>query len=170
MRSSRSLPLVLLLPFIVLASGCKKTYACPEGEKDKSALQKWKDMGVPTDAPGITICEASEQDFNAAIPPPPAPNETARTLEAKIKELGWSESLSGDYKPHADDTGVSRRYEQCGKPSNPTGEWEVRCNGTLSVEVNVLPPSYKGNPYLLFMDHRPLAKNRYVLPGPPANH
>jgi hypothetical protein len=168
MRSKRSL-LLLLVPFLLLGSGCKKQYACPEGDKDTSQLQKWKDMGVPVDAPNITICEASEQDFNAAVPPPPAPNETARTLEAKLKSLGWTESLAGDYKPHADDTGVSRRYEQCGKPANPTGEWEVRCTGTISLEVNVVGNLYKGNPYLIFIDHRPNAKNRYVLPGPPAD-
>jgi hypothetical protein len=162
----RVLPLLPLLPLLLLfTTGCQKSYACPAGEKDTSQLEKWKAMGVPTDQPGVTVCEASAQNFSGAIPSPQNSKDTLQSLDSKWKADGWRDSLIKGYVPRTDDMGASRKYEKCGEPQNPLGERFMDCTGELSVEVNALPSNLVGKPFLLWVDHRPDVKSHHVLTG-----
>ena len=158
-----SFAVVLLLGLV--SSGCQKSYHCPEGEKDKSQLDKWKVLGVPTDHPGITVCEASEQNFSGAIPSPPHEKDMLSTLETRWKADGWQDSLVKGYVPRTDDVSASRKYEKCGEPQNPLGERFVDCTGELSLEISELPSNLVGKPFLLWVDHRPNVKSHHVLTG-----
>jgi hypothetical protein len=149
----------------LLGTGCQKSYACPEGEKDKSQLDKWKAMGVPTDKPGVVVCEASSQTFSAAVPSPPGATETLNSLESKWKSDGWIDSPLKTYVPRTDDKSASRRYEKCGEPQNPLGERFMDCTGVLALEINELPSNLVGKPFLLWVDHRPDLKSHHVLTG-----
>jgi hypothetical protein len=159
--------LVLLVAALSLVgSACTpKGYACPEGEKDKSQLEKWRALGVPTDKPGIVVCEASEQNFSAAIPSPPGGIETVKALETKWKSDGWQDSPLKTYTPRIDDKTASLRYEKCGEPQNPLGERFMDCTGTLAIELSDLPSTLVGKPFLLWVDHRPTVKAHHVLTG-----
>ena len=154
----------IVLPLALFASGCQKSYACPE-EKDKSQLDAWKALGVPADKPGTVVCEASAQNFSAAIPSPPGGVDTVKALETKWKGDGWQDSPAKGYAPRTDVDSASRRFEKCGEPVNPLGERYVDCQGTLAVEVNPLPASLAGKPFLLWVDHRPDLKSRHMLMG-----
>jgi hypothetical protein len=157
--------LLAALGLLLLATGCQKPYACPEGEKDKSQLEKWKAVGVPTDKPGVIVCEASAQTFSGAIPSPPGSGDTLKALEAKWKGDGWIDSPLKTYVPRTDDKSASRRYEKCGEPQNPLGERFMDCTGVLALEISDLPSNLIGKPFLLWVDHRPDLKSHHVLTG-----
>ena len=157
-------PAILLAASLLLTmTGCKKAYKCPE-VKDTSQLQKWKDLGFTTDAPGITVCEASEQNFSAAVPTPPSVQDAAKSLDATIKSAGWRDTPAKDFVPRTDDKGMARRYEKCGVPQNPLGERYLDCVGMIAIQIDALPAQqFPGNPYLLWADYRPDLKIHHPL-------
>jgi hypothetical protein len=150
---------------VLLTMGCQKPYACPAADKDKSQLAKWTAMGLPTDKPGIVVCEASSQTFSAAIPSPPGTMDSLKSLETRFKADGWIDSPLKGYQPRTDDISASRRYEKCGEPQNPLGERYLDCTGVLAMELSDLPPNLVGKPYLLWVDHRPDLKSHHLLTG-----
>jgi hypothetical protein len=162
--TQRWLAVLVLVALGASGLGCQRPYVCPE-EKDRSQLDQWKALGVPAAEPGVVVCEASEQNFSAAIPSPPGGVEVVKSLETKWKAEGWSDSPLKGYVPRTDEKSATRRFEKCGEPQNPLGEKFVDCEGALSVEVNPLPSNLIGKPFLLWLDHRPTLKSHHKLTG-----